>query len=522
MANQPSKNLEALNTERLSGVSRVAKQFPGSDGRAKIQNAIDDLPSTGGSVIVGPIGPDTNNEWRRDASITLPSNVTVLLVGATIKQKPVGDGENTTAFRNADETNGDENISLIGIGNAAIDENGTNTGTRSESEESLAVRFFRVDGLEVRGLTITDTHSWALRPEASDDVHISDITFEQTNSHSNQDGLDLVGPTSAVTVSDLRGTTGDDFIAIADNYPDVFTHGSGGVVEDVTLTNITGEKVDTSTTENSLIRFASTNGFDVKDITVSNVSARGFAQWFNFGAGGTGSTVSQDDVRNITISNVTGSGNSYLLAPGQKGQDLVINGGSLGVNSEIARLSGTWDGIHLHNLDVTGPGSGSGTNGITFRGTTTNVTIRSCTFSDMGHGIDTTNGTVTGLEISNTRWENMGGEDPYRFVDEPFFVDENEQLPNVATGGSQPFNGGNAVQRFVSIRDKTNNHTAAFLLAGGSVTEVADPDGSYGTTSGSGNLHDVVWDGTNNEHQVENASGGEVDYELSYGGFPAA
>lgn len=85
----------------------------------------------------------------------------------------------------------------------------------------------------------------------------------------------------------------------------------------------------------------------------------------------------------------------------------------------------------------------------------------------------------------------------------------------VSNTNKQKISGGEQVlaKAIVIVEDDNEVGEFAFEGDGNNVQEVSDPNSNFGTTSGSGNNHDVYNDG-NNEYVVENQSGSEVTYEV--------
>lgn len=97
-------------------------------------------------------------------------------------------------------------------------------------------------------------------------------------------------------------------------------------------------------------------------------------------------------------------------------------------------------------------------------------------------------------------------------------LDGVEHLPDVSDTNTHPLNAQTPVDGLAQVRDTTNGQRAMFHLFDGGVSVLSDPNSNFGTSSGSGNNHDLVWTGS--QHQIENQTGGTVAYEVAYGGDP--
>ena len=89
----------------------------------------------------------------------------------------------------------------------------------------------------VEGIKIVDSHGWGISLEACSYGFIRDIEFDMRMSKTidgmlsnmeNQDGIDIRNGCHHITVSGIRGETGDDMIALTAIVPDKETYTPGG------------------------------------------------------------------------------------------------------------------------------------------------------------------------------------------------------------------------------------------------------------------------------------------------------
>ncbi|RLG89839.1 MAG: hypothetical protein DRO36_07120, partial [Candidatus Hecatellales archaeon] len=140
---------------------------------AGIQAAIDALPSEGGKVFL-PEGT-----YSIDATVTIPSFITIEGAGASSTILYLADGANSTVLTNSDHTNGNTNIK---ISNLKIDGNdANNTGT------CYGIWFYNVDYSKVENVWVYDVED--------NGVYLSGSTYNNIiNSYleSNNQGIALV------------------------------------------------------------------------------------------------------------------------------------------------------------------------------------------------------------------------------------------------------------------------------------------------------------------------------------------
>jgi hypothetical protein len=121
-----------------------ASQFPGKNGGARIQAAIDSLGILPKVIEVGPQGPDLDGCWLLTRPLILPSNTTLILQGARLfLADHVSDNMVRNFHADTDDSRGDENIHILGLGGAELDGNAVNQLRREQVYRNFGLRFTR-------------------------------------------------------------------------------------------------------------------------------------------------------------------------------------------------------------------------------------------------------------------------------------------------------------------------------------------------------------------------------------------
>lgn len=160
-----------------------------------------------------------NGDFVVASSILIPSNRTVYIRNAWIK---LADASYDNIFRNADLT-GDENIKIVGLGNAIIDGNavGNNdnytTYGKGGAEFSYKYNLIVLCGVttfEISGLTIVDHVHWTIMIQDSSFGSLHDIYLNHKTLTVNQDGIDFHTKCHDIDIYNIKGNVADDFFAI--------------------------------------------------------------------------------------------------------------------------------------------------------------------------------------------------------------------------------------------------------------------------------------------------------------------
>jgi len=398
-----SGEFTSLNTEELDNIFH-AENFDGADGGEQIQTAIDTANAASGNnaVRVGPVGPDSNEEWRYSSALELHDNTTLLLVGAYLKAT-----QNVNAIRNSDLSDGNENIAVIGE-NATVDCDATNI-TDDNSIEDLGITFFKVDNLTIKGsLTITDTQAYACTPELCTDVNISGVRVDQTGASDNQDGIKIYA-SEDVTVGNCRVKSEDDPFSLVTQGDVKYRRSMGGDCKNVTVNGFVAEDAG-STAQKGLLFVPGSEenpnaGYTIENVTISNYVARGVFDCIRIGAPYKQPTA--EELRDITVSNFHFEGEGAGVVTGVNSKNFTfVNGtfetGSRGFQTDNSAETHTLNDWTFNNVKFEHTGDGT----VAFfqlkdPDAFDNVTIDNVTAEGYGNGIDI-QGTATG-QVLNTQ-----------------------------------------------------------------------------------------------------------------------
>jgi len=161
----------------------------------------------------------------------------------------LADGANCSVIRNADvdmETIQNRNITLLG-GVYNNNSPGQVHHRDAPAEEHListwvfAMEFYGVENMIMRDVTIANPRTFAMlmanwKYVTMDNIHID---RRERVDFQNQDGLHFWGPGRFLTIRDIRGNSGDDFIALA---PD--EHDRKSSIEDVLIQGVQLDDAD--------------------------------------------------------------------------------------------------------------------------------------------------------------------------------------------------------------------------------------------------------------------------------------
>lgn len=243
---------------------------------ADIQRVID--ASAGGTAVVPP------GVYDIGATVFVPSDTKLVLKGCRLRMR---DGAVCPMFRNRTDAHGDaRNIVIDGGGTAVLDgglPNGLDEFTsgkdgRPHVSENLTLFFTGVEGFSVTGLTVRDQRWWALMFLECANGRIADITFELTrhaqDSYArwrNQDGIDLRVGCHDIVIENIRGETGDDFIALTALDSPWFERrwarpGCDRAIRDIAIRHVKGR-----TNQCALIRLLSHFGQPIHHVTIEDV-----------------------------------------------------------------------------------------------------------------------------------------------------------------------------------------------------------------------------------------------------------
>src|SRR6185503_10866875 len=220
-----------------------ARQFPGENGGARIQSAIDSLGTKPKVIDVGSQGPDLDGRWILTKAIIVPSNTTLVFHGSRLF---MADNVSDNIIRNFHAETGDsrrdENIHILGFGGVELDGNAVNQVRQTHVYKNFGIAFYKVDKASIKGIALGPTEGWGMGLEDVNDLFVESIRFQQDGKTDNQDGVHVCGPGSRICISNIIGTVADDAIALdagagAEDYRGS-ARGSGGLLENVVVSNV--------------------------------------------------------------------------------------------------------------------------------------------------------------------------------------------------------------------------------------------------------------------------------------------
>ncbi|MEU0550734.1 hypothetical protein [Micromonospora sp. NPDC005979] len=191
----------------------------GDDDTAALNAA---LRGAAGGVVRGT----DNAHYRVSAPLVVPSGTTLIMSGCTVT---LAAGSACNLLTNTAVTGGGRDRDISVIGGTWVRAGGVG-GTGPDLH---TLRWRRVDGLTLRGLTVrTASDKYAISLGDVADTTITEIKFAV---HS--DGVHIQGPAARTRISGIRGSTGDDTVAITPRdwqaYDDVSGPVTDTVIEDI-------------------------------------------------------------------------------------------------------------------------------------------------------------------------------------------------------------------------------------------------------------------------------------------------
>lgn len=203
---------------RANGIN-VRWYGPAADGTTndvtKIQAAVDRAAAD--SVITVYMN---NMTLDIGSTITVPSNITINAYGSYIELIP---GSSCDMIRNADLTNGNRNIKVLGgtWNGRGWTQTRTIAGTVAASSFCFGMFFYRCENVEVGHLEIDSTRSWGISAMEANRIYVHDIKFQQNpykpdgsvGLAENGDGFTFNA--NNVTAERISGFTNDDMVAAA-------------------------------------------------------------------------------------------------------------------------------------------------------------------------------------------------------------------------------------------------------------------------------------------------------------------
>ena len=324
--------------------------FTGLDGGEKIQAALDYAEAASGNIVVvtDSSGPDAGNVWSISKTVLIPNNSFMVFSNSYVK---LADDANVSMFRtkNSLDLSAGQNIHLLGLGRAVFDGNNLQQSTlpaTSTDKERIGLHFFNITNFSVKNIVIRETHGWGISFENGCNAgDIGPIRFEQQDTTTNQDGVNLRQGCWDIVIHDITGTTGDDTVALTaightpvnegdDGMQVTYDNVAGIDIYNITIKNVTSKVLG----GNHTVRLLNSDGRELHDITIDEVNDITLPSDITTGAkainavitinGGTyfdATEVQEDEMRNIEIRNVSGNANTILLFGNQCGR-ITVNG----------------------------------------------------------------------------------------------------------------------------------------------------------------------------------------------------
>jgi polygalacturonase len=214
----------------------------GTDDTAALQAVLDKAP------VLGRLHLVLDGAALISKSLKIHSNTTI-----ECPDKSCGvflsSGSDCCTVQNASldfKTIRDRNITLLGgVYNnnspGQIHHSGDHPEVDFETTWIFGIRFYGVENLILRDVTIANQRTFALAAANWKNVYMENIHVDRRErpDSENQDGLHFWGPGRFLTLRNIRGNSGDDFIALA---PD--EHDKVSSIEDVLIDGVHLEEAD--------------------------------------------------------------------------------------------------------------------------------------------------------------------------------------------------------------------------------------------------------------------------------------
>ncbi|MDR3181575.1 MAG: hypothetical protein LBT89_01425 [Planctomycetaceae bacterium] len=216
--------------------------------------------------------PEPKKHYVISQALKIHSDQTLRLDPNTLIYR--ADNTNASMLVNADIVNGNKNISVIG---GVWDGNNRSNKVRYLTEKNggaiahsgdifmgNSMLFLRVENLRIEHITLKDPVLFGMHLGGCHRFTINDIVFDYNLKNPSMDGIHLNGMNSQGRITNIKGDTNDDMVALnADDVP--FFNQTPGPITDIEIDGLWGgEKCFRG------VRMLST-GSPVKRISISNV-----------------------------------------------------------------------------------------------------------------------------------------------------------------------------------------------------------------------------------------------------------
>jgi hypothetical protein len=332
---------------------------------AKGDGITDNATAINAGLIAGDVLID-NGKFLIGSSIVFPSNRTVYLKNCELFAK---DGTYDNMFRNSDFVNGNTNIKIIGLGNAVINGNAANNNdpeydfwvqgqaifTHAGMYRYAKIQFYNVDGFEISGLYNVDRPCYLGNIGKASNGIIKDIFLGVKTIYQNQDGFQLRQGCHDLTISNVYGKTGDDFLSI--NCLELLQLNPMITGQDVgDIYNISINNTLIGLSNQGGIKIYNSANHKIHDITISGVKVLNAVSALGFGDHSWAVTQpTKDDTYAITVDNLTATviGGANAVIFDQSCKDVTItNYVNNSGKANYAKTYGTQENISINGTIV--------------------------------------------------------------------------------------------------------------------------------------------------------------------------
>lgn len=191
--------------------------FYGETDGQTIQNAADAAAKQGVSLVIPRWNARTQSAvWNMEKAVVLPSNSTVVLWGAYLRQVDF-------AYENIFFAKDASNITITGVGNAVLD-GGLPNGLVEKSAgkygfgpiyDNAMLRFVSVDNLTVEHFRVKQSRWYAMYFEGCTNLDVGNIDFSTYTVVADQGGMYLRSGCRDARIHEITGVVSGDLISLA-------------------------------------------------------------------------------------------------------------------------------------------------------------------------------------------------------------------------------------------------------------------------------------------------------------------
>lgn len=215
------------------------------DGVRDDTAAIQALLDSRSSLVYLPAPP---RHYLISKPLRIHSNQTLRLDRFTVIR--LRDRSDCLMITNDDHDSGNENIALVG-GIWDMNNEGQSLAEYQKTRNwkgaydparylGVLMRFNRVKRLTLRGLTLKDPVTWSTQLGNLREFTIEDISFDHNLKRTNMDGIHVHGNSRHGRITNLKGATNDDMVALNADDGGIFEM-SRGAIEDVSVDGLWSE-----------------------------------------------------------------------------------------------------------------------------------------------------------------------------------------------------------------------------------------------------------------------------------------